>query len=178
MGFVVSACCLGCDFESESLTIGDAKHVVCICRSCNSVVNPEIVPFRFELRPCPKCEAPLDVAERLDMLKTVMDHEGTIPSDYDCPRCGPNRLAFKDVIHFSMGRENVAPTAGSRVHGRLRDGSLHVSGMFLPHGVEPKVAGLPPASEGRRMELLTGDVERDEGAIESISFSFVKYLDR
>lgn len=176
MGYVVQARCLDCGYESSNITIGNAKHLVCICRSCRSVVNPERVPFRYTIRPCPNCGTTLGRDDTLDMMNTPVDHEGTVPTKIKCPRCDDGSLAFKTQMHFSRRRQDSAPTVNSTVHGQMRNGRLHIPGMIL-FGAQPILEGLPDDVGDRTMELLTKDVTQNAEEISSITFSFVRCLE-
>jgi hypothetical protein len=176
MGFVVKPKCLSCNREWPNVTIGDARHFVCICRHCNNIVNPERVGFRRQLRPCPLCGTSLAANDIIDMLNTPIDYAGNAPSGLKCPKCTDGNIAFATVMHFMPRLIDSAPVANELVHGTIRNGKLDVPGMFLFHTI-PTLIGAPDASESRLMELKTSKVVRHEESVDIIEFEFIRYVE-
>ena len=177
MGYVLQPHCLACERQWPNVTVGNAKNFVFVCVSCNNIVNPTRDGFRYRIRPCPECNAPLAIDDQVDMLEMQVDYAGTTPSGVKCPRCVDGDISFRTKLHFSKALSDRAPKPGEMVHGSLRDGVLKVPGMFLCSGVQPTVKGLPADIGDRLMELRTISVEpnKDEN-IGAIEFEFIRIL--
>ncbi len=174
MGFLIESKCNACGYGTAGMTIGDAKHVVCICHSCRSLVNPARVPFRYEINPCPKCSAELQLLSQIDVLNIKCHREFKLASNITCPRCDDGRMCFRDIMHFSLAVNNRIPAHNKLVHGVLDQGKLTVPTMWFRG--RSIVSGLPNDSEGRKMELLVKKIDLENVTDPSIEFGFVRFL--
>ena len=175
MGFVIEAKCTACDYQSN-LTIGNSRNIVFICSSCKSVVNPERIPFRYDLPPCPQCGARLNGSELVDSRHLPIDPEGKTASNYKCPRCDDGRLAFRNLMHFSMRVQEVCPEPNAIVHGKFSGGKLDLPGMWLRRGTV-KVENPPESTSDQPMELLVTNVEKESEVVSRVTLRFVRFLD-
>lgn len=175
MGYALEPKCLECGHTWPSVTVGDAKHFVCVCPSCSNIVNPTRDGFRYAIADCPICGARLDDDLKIDISKTPVDYDGTTGSHVDCPRCENGKLNFRSVMHFSMLRSDLAPDVGEVVNGKIVDDRLRVPGMLL-FTATPVYTDVPSDHGGRVMELMTDAVEWDDDSVIAIAFRFMRFL--
>ncbi len=174
MGFLIESKCDDCGYATAGMAIGDAKHVVCICHSCRSLVNPARIPFRYEIDPCPTCGAALQLSSQIDVLNIKCHPEFKLESSISCPRCDAGRMCFRDIMHFSLAAINRFPARNKLVHGVLDQGKLIVPTMWFTG--RSIVSGLPSDAEGKKMELLVRKIDLENANDPSIEFGFVRFL--
>lgn len=179
MGFVIQAKCAACGYESDTLTIGDGSHFIATCRACHSIVNPERIPFRFDVPPCPECGATLGRSAIINAGALRSNYEGDYITEHHCPRCDDGCLAFQRFMHFKMHVVDRCPNVDDRIHGRVFGDKVDVPGLWLTHGktiVEnvPQGARYQPLQP---MDLLVTDVRRDGDDVVELRLRFIRYLD-
>ena len=104
--------CSRCGYRSDPLWTGTVESVF-TCRHCRELVNAELLPFRFETTPCPRCAGRL---RRADW------NTSSPQADSPCPRCGQPALRGEELFRCddSFAAPQALPLAGQRVHGFYR----------------------------------------------------------
>src|SRR5262249_22291185 len=104
----------------------------CICRNCRDLVDVPRLPFRYELRPCPKCG--FQMCE-VDTLMEILGEGWLVtekPSDLACPKCNTAKLWFHFDAHLHMKFGIDFPAVAALVDGCIKNnGKLDVPWFTL-----------------------------------------------
>ena len=148
------------------MIVGDAKHLVCACSSCRSIVNAMRIPFRFEIEPCPECGAPLGTKSSLDILY--------MSSEIKCPKCSNGRMRFSVGMTMSARIVDRIPDLNTIVHGIFKRGELTVPSMWFRG--RTVVTGMPSDVDGRCMELKVNRIDFRKRSDPHVEFEFLRFV--
>ena len=178
------AICQSCDYESEPLASGGYNHITIICHHCNSVVNPELIPFKFTKPPCPNCghllpRSGLDEPFGLEPSPNA----DLIKPKYKCPRCKEYSLVHQEIVHIDWILEEEIPREGELVHGMISaSGKLNIPGILIIRDfrIDRDSLCLENASDYERQKPMALKVEKIEidstNQIDCIKLEFIRYL--
>ena len=173
MAYRLQAQCTNCDYESDSLMVGNAKDVICFCKNCQSIVNASRPKYKFNYNPCPNCNASLFHKD-----SKWYDDQARNGPKAKCHQCHVGDINFKYLMHLRFRFPVEVPENGSIVYGTIDEfsGKLWVRNIFA-YEADWQVDDLPEDLEGKYFELLVLSSELKDGKITSIRLKFLNFLD-
>ena len=104
----------------------------CLCGKCRDLVDVPRFPFRYELKPCPKCSSRMSED---DMLIEILGGGYLVtdkPSALTCPKCNAAKLRFHFDAHLHMMWGIDFPAVGALVDGCIKgNGTLDIPWLTL-----------------------------------------------
>lgn len=139
-----------CGYRSDIL-----MGLTAACQNCRQLVDASRAKFRYTLRPCPKCGAPIREEDLLGEGWLVFDQ----PSSITCPSCGDRKLTFNSICHMHLKHGTDFPNIGDEIDGCIdKRGRIEIPWFKLeaPHVVHDVPAALAP---GQRVRLRVKEIK-------------------